>query len=115
MGTVCCIEDSATESVGTSKIDTDEREAVSPMDAAHGSLLPQLKGQWVRKEDKISLGAIAGNSMVWEAAYKHKPSPLWEASGSKIKMSLGGEEHTGTVRLKESEITWEDGEVWVRT
>eukprot|EP00490_Sorites_sp_Unknown_P003696 CAMPEP_0114696450 /NCGR_PEP_ID=MMETSP0191-20121206/72571_1 /TAXON_ID=126664 /ORGANISM="Sorites sp." /LENGTH=106 /DNA_ID=CAMNT_0001994107 /DNA_START=63 /DNA_END=383 /DNA_ORIENTATION=+ len=106
MGTVCCIEDSATESVGTSKIDTDEREAVSPMDAAHGSLLPQLKGQWVRKEDKISLGAIAGNSMVWEAAYKHKPSPLWEASG---------EEHTGTVRLKESEITWEDGEVWVRT
>lgn len=63
----------------------------------------------------MSLGAIAGNSMVWEAAYKHKPSPLWEVSGNKIKMNLGGEEHTGTVLLKQSEITWEDGEVWVRT
>ena len=30
------------------------------------------------QEDRMSLGAIAGNSMVWEAAYKHKPSPLWE-------------------------------------
>lgn len=28
----------------------------------------------------MSLGSISGNSMVWEAAYKHKPSPLWEAS-----------------------------------
>ncbi len=30
------------------------------------------------QEDGMSLGTISGNSMVWEAAYKHKPSPLWE-------------------------------------
>ncbi|CAL1144260.1 unnamed protein product [Cladocopium goreaui] len=113
MGTVCCVEDSGTDSVGTSKIDMDEREAASPVNGS-SDMLQQLKGHWMRKEDKMSLGAIAGNSMVWEAAYKHKPSPLWEVSGNKIKMSLGGEEHTGTVLLKQSEITWEDGEVWVR-
>ena len=63
-------------------------------------LLEGLKGHWTRKdcggnaakgsrlkrcvfhvsqEDRMSLGIISGNSMVWEAAYKHKPSPLWEA------------------------------------
>eukprot|EP00434_Breviolum_minutum_P023088 symbB.v1.2.020373.t1/scaffold1707.1/size105203/4 len=78
MGTVCCAEDSTADSVGTSKVDLDEREPASPLDASHGSVLQQLKGHWTRKEDKMSLGTISGNSMVWEAAYKHKPSPLWE-------------------------------------
>lgn len=57
----------------------------------HGMFLFFGHGGLVSQEDKMSLGAIAGNSMVWEAAYKHKPSPLWEVSrviwGSTLSIS----------------------------
>ncbi|OLQ13770.1 hypothetical protein AK812_SmicGene2138 [Symbiodinium microadriaticum] len=68
-------------------------------------------------EDKMSLGTISSNSMVWEARYKHKPSAMWEVGPNKVKMTLANEDHTGTVSTSDNPltITWEDGEVWVRT
>ncbi|CAK9008597.1 unnamed protein product [Durusdinium trenchii] len=114
MGTVCCVEDPSETAGTSSKIDLDERESAAFDGEPARGLLEGLKGHWTRKEDRMSLGIISGNSMVWEAAYKHKPSPLWEVSGDQIKMSLGGEEHLGRASLKDSEIVWEDGEVWIR-
>ncbi|CAE7217846.1 unnamed protein product [Symbiodinium sp. CCMP2592] len=115
MGQTCCT-DEPRDDAGTVQLTMDDEKQPVSMPASN-NLMNGIRGHWTRKEDKMSLGTISSNSMVWEARYKHKPSAMWEVGPNKVKMTLANEDHTGTVSSSDNPltITWEDGEVWVRT
>eukprot|EP00931_Biecheleriopsis_adriatica_P107281 TRINITY_DN81629_c0_g1_i1.p1 TRINITY_DN81629_c0_g1~~TRINITY_DN81629_c0_g1_i1.p1 ORF type:complete len:153 (-),score=28.93 TRINITY_DN81629_c0_g1_i1:21-446(-) len=75
----------------------------------------RLDGNWYRLGDRLLLGRIEKNRMIWNRRYMHEPSRL-KFSGDKVCMVLDGETHSGRVVLASTAgspyICWSDGQMW---
>eukprot|EP00435_Cladocopium_sp_Y103_P030347 s1711_g7.t1 len=78
------------------------------------SFWDQLEGVYCRKEDSKFMAKIQGNVLTWAPDFRSDPSELSVSGGKQISMSIGGTLYTAEVNPKGGELTWNDGEIWVR-
>mmetsp|Transcript_109213 Transcript_109213/g.308005 ORF Transcript_109213/g.308005 Transcript_109213/m.308005 type:complete len:236 (-) Transcript_109213:133-840(-) len=100
------------------KQDRDPSPEAKPVASdAGGNDLNPLDGRWHRQNDGSYMGTILDMEMNWRPDFQaHKVTLRQKPGGDSYIMALGGEMHTATLEMGETDLVlrWDDGEVWQR-